>query len=359
LRWRSSSRSMPPSLRGAVALDAMGGDHAPEVTVRGGLTAAEELGIPVLLVGPARVLRRELGRFRRLPRNVELVDAPDVVAMDESPVVVLRKKRRSSLTVCAELVRDGQASAMVTAGNTGAAWVAAKARLGMIEGIERPALAALLPSSKGYTLVLDVGANVECRPDHLLQFALMGAIYAESVLGVASPKVGLISVGEEEGKGGRRGREQFQALTRAGVNFIGNVEGRDLFLGDVDVVVCDGFTGNVILKVAEGVGELLVGALREEARRSPVYGAGLLVAKGAFKNLKRRVDYSEYGGAPLLGVKGPCLVGHGRSNAKAITNAIKSVASYASSGAVQQIAERVERLARNDGDGRKEDEADA
>ncbi len=350
---------MPERVRGPVALDAVGGDHAPEETVRGALAAAQELGIDVILVGPSRLIRRELGRFRRLPERITLVDAPDVVTMEDPPVAVLRRKRRSSLTVCAELVRDGQAVAMVTAGNTGAAWVAAKARIGMIEGIERPALAALLPSSTGHTLVLDVGATVECRPDHLLQFALMGSIYAEAVLGVANPRVGLISVGEEEGKGGRRGREQYRALTSAGVNFTGNVEGRDIFLGDVDVVVCDGFTGNVILKVAEGVGELLVGALREEARRSPVYGAGFLMAKGAFKNLKRRVDYSEYGGAPLLGVRGPCLIGHGRSNAKAITNAIRFAAAYAASDAVTQIARRVEHLARGGLTGRGGSKHDA
>ncbi len=331
---------MAPSLPGAVALDAVGGDNAPEVTVQGALEVVERFGIPVLLVGPHRTVRRELGRFRKLPDGLELVDAPDVVTMDDPPVVVLRKKRRSSLTVCAELVGEGHAVAMVTAGNTGAAWVAAKARIGLIDGIERPALAAMLPSAKGHTLVLDVGATIECRPEHLLRFALMGSIYADAVLGVENPRVGLISVGEEEGKGGRRVREQHEALKEAGVNFIGNVEGRDIFLGDVDVVVCDGFTGNVILKVAEGVGELLVNVLKEETRRSPVYSAGLLAAKGAFRNLKRRVDYSEYGGAPLLGVRGPCLIGHGRSNAKAIVNAVRSAAAYAASDAVGQIARR-------------------
>ncbi len=335
---------MAPSLPGAVALDAVGGDNAPEVTVQGALEAVEQLDIPVLLVGPQRAIRRELGRFRKLPDKLEIVDAPDVVAMDDSPLVVLRKKRRSSLTVCAELVRDGQAVAMVTAGNTGAAWVAAKARMGLIEGIERPALAALLPSAQGHTLVLDVGATIESRPEHLLRFAIMGSIYAGSVLGVDTPRVGLISIGEEAGKGGRRVREQYEALKSAGINFIGNVEGRDIFLGDVNVVVCDGFTGNVILKVAEGVGELLVNVLREESRRSPVYSAGLLAAKGAFRNLKRRIDYSEYGGAPLLGVRGPCLIGHGRSNVKAIKNAVRSAAAYAASDTVGEIARKIREL---------------
>ena len=328
-----------------VALDGVGGDHAPEATVQGALQAVEELGIPVCLVGPVRVLRRELGRFRRLPSGLELVDAPDVVAMDDPPVAVLRRKRRSSLIVCAEMVRDGQAGAMVTAGNTGAAWVAAKARIGMIEGIERPALAAILPSTSGQTLVLDVGANVECRPQHLVQFAVMGSLYAELVLGVARPRVGLLSIGEEEGKGGRRVAEGYRSLAGAGIRFVGNVEGRDIFTGDVDVVVCDGFTGNVVLKVAEGVGEFIVGALREAARRSPLYGAGLLMAKGAFRDLKRRVDYAEYGGAPLLGVAGPVLIGHGRSSGRAIRNAVRSAAAYAAAGVVAAIGRETMRLA--------------
>ncbi|RMF79170.1 MAG: phosphate acyltransferase PlsX [Nitrospirae bacterium] len=337
-----------------IALDAVGGDHAPEATVQGALEAVEKLGLPVLLVGPSRTIRRELGRFRRLPDGLAIVDAPDVVTMEDPPVAVLRRKRRSSLTVCAELVRDGQASAMVTAGNTGAAWVAAKARLGMIEGVERPALAAILPSTSGHTLVLDVGANVECRPHHLVQFAVMGSRYAELALGVPRPRVGLLSIGEEEGKGGRRVAEGHRSLAEAGVNFVGNVEGRDIFTGDVDVVVCDGFTGNVVLKVAEGVGEFIVGALREAARRSPVYGAGLLMAKGAFRDLKRRVDYAEYGGAPLLGVAGPVLIGHGRSSARAIRNAIRAAHAYATAGVVAAIAEDARRLGSR---GRGDDDA--
>jgi glycerol-3-phosphate acyltransferase PlsX len=245
------------------------------------------------------------------------------------------------LTVCAELVREGRASAMVTAGNTGAAWVAAKSTLGMIEGVDRPALAALLPKADGRTLVLDVGANVEAKPHHLVQFAVMGSYYAESVMGVREPKVGLMSVGVEENKGGPRVREQYRVLSSAGIHFVGNVEGRNVFSGEVDVIVCDGFTGNVILKVAEGLGEMVIGMLREEARQSPMYGAGLLMAKGAFLNLKRKVDYTEYGGAPLLGVNGACLIGHGRSNAKALRNAIRFAHSYASSGVIRRIGDKI------------------
>ncbi len=330
--------------RSRIAVDAMGGDGAPRVVVEGALAAVEEFGHRVFLVGPTKRLRRELGRLRALPKGVDLVDAPDVVGMKDPPASVLRNKHDSSLSVSARLVRDGHAAAMVTAGNTGAAWVSAKSVLGMIEGVDRPALAVVLPKLEKKTLLLDVGANIECRPRHLAQYAVMGALYAEHVLGAVEPTVGLMSIGEEETKGGDRVREPFRALSSTGIRFVGAVEGRDVFAGDVDVIVTDGFTGNVILKVAEGLGEMVIGVLMEEARRSPVYGAGLLMAKGAFRNLKRKVDYSEYGGAPLLGVNGACLVGHGRSSARAIRNAVQFAASYAASGIIDRIGEKVQVL---------------
>jgi len=319
----------------------MGGHEAPQAGLQAALDAQSRYDIPVFLVGPLRRLRRELGRFRPLPQGIELVDAPVVVEMADPPISVLRQKRNSSLTVCAELVREGRATAMVTAGNTGAAWVAAKSTLGMIEGVDRPALAAILPTANGHTLVLDVGANVECKPHQLVQFAVMGSYYAELVMGVERPKVGLMSVGEEEGKGGPRIREQYRVLSSAGIHFVGNVEGSTVFTGTVDVIVCDGFTGNVILKAAEGLGEMVIGMLMEEVRQSPVYGAGLLMAKGAFRNVRRKVDYSEIGGAPLLGVNGACLIGHGRSSAKALRNAIRFASSYASSGVIRKIGEKI------------------
>jgi len=324
-----------------IALDAMGGHAAPQVGLEAALDAVSRFEIPVLVVGPIKRLKRELGRFRPLPQDLDLVDAPDVVEMEDPPISVLRQKRNSSLTVCAELVREGRAAAMVTAGNTGAAWVAAKSTLGMIEGVDRPALAAILPTTTGRTLVLDVGANVECKPHQLVQFAVMGSYYAESVMGVERPKVGLMSVGEEVGKGGPRVREQYRVLANTGIHFVGNVEGSTVFSGNVDVIVCDGFTGNVILKVAEGLGEMVIGMLMDEVRQSPVYGAGLLMAKGAFRNLKRKVDYSETGGAPLLGVNGACLIGHGRSSPKALRNAICFASSYASSGVIRRIGEKI------------------
>lgn len=322
---------------GPIAIDAMGGDGAPQAVISGAREAVEELGIDVILVGPVKRIRKEMGRLRSLPSGIELVDAPDVVAMDESPFSVLREKPDSSLSVCARLVGDGRAAAMVTAGNTGAAWVSAKSNLGMIEGVDRPALAVVLPRIDGRTLLLDVGANIVCRPEHLVQFAVMGSLYSRHVLGVKHPSVGLMSVGEESNKGGPRVREQYRRLASAGVRFKGAVEGRDVFSGDVDVIVTDGFTGNIILKVSEGLGEMVVSFLMEEARGSAVYGAGLLMAKGAFRNLKKKVDYSEHGGAPLLGIKGPCLVAHGRSSSRAIRNAARSAGDYASSGIIGRI----------------------
>jgi glycerol-3-phosphate acyltransferase PlsX len=331
----------------------MGGHAAPQAGLQAALDAVARFDIPVIVVGPIKRLKRELGRLRPLPQGLDLVDAPDVVEMDDPPVSVLRQKRNSSLTVCAELVRDGRAAAMVTAGNTGAAWVAAKSTLGMIEGVDRPALAAILPTTIGHTLVLDVGANVECKPHQLVQFAVMGSFYAELVMGVERPKVGLMSVGEEQGKGGPRVREQYRVLAQAGIHFVGNVEGSTVFTGNVDVIVCDGFTGNVILKAAEGLGEMVIGMLMDEVRQSPVYGAGLLMAKGAFRNLKRKVDYSETGGAPLLGVNGACLIGHGRSSPKALRNAIRFASSYASSGVIQRIGEKIIEVLKNPAEGGK------
>ena len=325
----------------AIALDAMGGDGSPQIRIQGALDAVSEFDQSVFLVGPIKRLRRELGRFRSIPSGLELVDAADVVGMQDPPMTVLRGKRNSSLSVCADLVRSGRTSAMVTAGNTGAAWVAAKSALGMIGGVDRPALAAILPKLDGHTQVLDVGANVAAKPQQLVQFAVMGPYYAAAVLGVEEPRVGLMSVGVDETKGGPRIRRQYRVLKGAGINFIGNVEGRDVFTGNVDVVVCDGFTGNVILKVAEGLGEMVVGMLKEEARQSPLYGAGLVLAKGAFRNVKRKVDYSEHGGAPLLGVNGACLIGHGRSTAKAIRNAIRFADSYGSSDVIQNIGDKI------------------
>lgn len=335
---------MPEKIEGAVALDAMGGDFAPAATVQGAIDAVRQHGLRVLLVGRESVLRRELALRGGAPKGIEIVDAPDVISMDDAPTAPVRGKRQSSLVVAAKLVRDGYAVAFVSAGNTGAAMVTAKLTLGTIEGIERPALAALLPGIHQQTLLVDAGANVDCKPQNLMQFGIMGHFYSESVMGVPRPRVGLLSIGEEEGKGDRVTVDAYKLLSGAGLNFIGNVEGRDVYTGTVDVVVCDGFVGNVVLKVSEGLGEMVFGLLKLEAKKSALSAAGFLLAKGAFTGFRRRVDYAEVGGAPLLGVRGACLVGHGRSNPRAIRNALRFAHSYGRHSVVRDIEAKVAEL---------------
>lgn len=318
----------------------MGGDHAPQATVRGAVEACLQHGLEVFLVGPQQLLKKELARYGT-PKGIHVVDAPEVVGMDDPPTAPVRGKRESSMAVALRLVRDGLAGAFVTAGNTGAAMVAAKLILGTLAGVERPALAAPVPNVQSHTLLLDAGANVDCKPRHLLDFAIMGHAYSQLVFGVANPRVGLLSNGEEQGKGDRVTVAAYELLAEAKVGFVGNVEGRDIFAGSVDVVACDGFVGNVVLKTAEGLGEMVVTLLRQEAKRMPLSAVGFLLAKGAFSAFKKRVDYAEYGGAPLLGVRGAVLIGHGRSNPKAIRNALRFAQRYGASGVVGAIEERI------------------
>ena len=320
--------------------------------MQGAVEAVRQFGLQVLLVGREAVLRRQLARLGGAPPGLEVVDAADVVAMDDPSTAPIRGKRNSSMAEAARLVRDGKACAFVTAGNSGAAMVAAKLIIGTIEGVERPALAAPVPGIERQTLVLDVGANVDCKPYHLEQFAVMGHFYSQAVFGVASPRIGLLSIGEEEGKGDRLTVEAYRLISDAGLNFVGNVEGRDIYAGTVDVVICDGFVGNVVLKVSEGLGEMIYGLLRSEGRRSATSAIGLLLAKGALAALRRKSDYAEYGGAPLLGVRGACLVGHGRSSPKAIKNAIRFAHSYATRGVVSHIERKIGELrARKESEG--------
>jgi len=312
-----------------IALDAMGGDHAPEEIVAGAVLAAREYPVEILLVGREEVVHKNLAAADSIPPNIEVVDAREVVEMDDTALAPLRKKKNSSIRVCANLVAEGRANAFVSAGNTGATWTSARAVIGMIEGVSRPALAAIVPSSNGHTLLLDVGANVETKPNHLREFAVMGHFYAQMLFGSTDPRIGLLSIGEEEGKGNELTKETYRVLKETGLNFIGNAEGRDVYNGNADVVVCDGFVGNVVLKASEALGEMVNKTLREELTRTFSRKIGALLARGAFDSLKKRMDYSEYGGAPLLGVKGGCIVCHGRSNAKAIKNAVRVAYDFA------------------------------
>jgi len=297
----------------------MGGDHAPRLVVDGALAAVRDFEFGVALVGPADLLGAELRRHAALDRSrVRIIDAPDVVAMDEAPAAALRRKPAASIKVAAETVASGGAAAMFSAGHTGATVMAAYTAFGMLPSVDRPALAATIPRPQCPAILLDVGATVECRPAHLVQFAVMGSVYARVAFGIAAPRVGLLSIGEEASKGNELTREAHRLLKTSPVSFIGNVEARDVYSGKADVIVCDGFTGNVALKISEGLVEVLADFLTDDFRR--------------------RVDYSEYGGAPLLGLAGVAIVGHGRSSAKAVRNGVALAHRFA----VEQFVARVE-----------------
>jgi glycerol-3-phosphate acyltransferase PlsX len=301
----------------------MGGDHAPAEPVAGAVQAARELGIAVTLVGPRDIVAAELARHQTKALPIDVVDAPDVIDMAEHPAQAVRRLPNSSMNVAVRLVKSGKADAFVSAGNTGAAMIASLFGLGRLPGVERPALSSIFPTAKGRCLILDIGANTDCRPEHLAQFAMMGERYSRLVLGVSRPRVGLLSNGEEETKGNKVVQDAHQLLKQAGLNFVGNVEGKDVPRGEADVVVCDGFVGNVMIKLAEGIGEFTFALMREEISKSPLAVVGALLLRPALRQIRRRVDYQEYGGAPLLGVRGVVIVAHGRSRARAIRNALR------------------------------------
>jgi glycerol-3-phosphate acyltransferase PlsX len=306
-----------------IAVDAMGGDHAPSANVDGAVAAARHLDVRIALVGAAARVRAALDvhdDWQSL--GIEIVDAPDVIGMDEAPAAALRRKPGASIRVAADCVARGRASAMVSAGHTGAAVMAAYGAFGTIAGVDRPALATTIPTRGRPAVLLDAGASVECRPQHLLQFGVMGSVYARVALGVSRPRIGLLSIGEEESKGNELTREAHRLLKGAPVNFIGNVEGREIYSGVADVIVCDGFTGNIVLKTSEGLVETVEALLGDELQGTFSSQMGYLLSRRAFRRFRKRVDYSEYGGAPLLGVAGLTIVCHGRSSAKAIRNAI-------------------------------------
>jgi glycerol-3-phosphate acyltransferase PlsX len=310
-----------------IALDAMGGDHAPRAEVEGAILAARELGVRILLVGIEEVVRQELDRHRHRGLPIEVVNATEVITMTDSPSQAFRRKKESSLHVAARLVRDGKADALVTAGNTGAAMTVARFVLGTLPSVDRPALAAAFPNMKDkVSVILDVGANVDSKAAQIEQFAVMGEIYYRAIWGVKRPRVALLSIGEEEMKGNEVTREVFNRLKHLPLNFMGNVEGRDVFRGNVDVIVCDGFIGNIALKISEGVVEHLGGMLKKAIKSSLASQLGYALSRRAFSEFRKRTDYSEYGGAPLLGVRGITVIGHGRSNPNAVKNAIRVAA---------------------------------
>jgi glycerol-3-phosphate acyltransferase PlsX len=332
-----------------IAVDAMGGDHAPGVVVDGAVQAARDLGLEITLVGQRAVVQAELDKYDTTGLRMTLQHASEVIAMDEhDPAMAIKTHKDSSMVVGMEMVKRQEADAFFSAGHSGGALAAALFRVGRIRGIRRPALSTVFPSQtpQGHCFLLDIGANAECKPEYLVQFAVMGSVYAERVLGVPTPRVAIVSNGEEEGKGNQLVQDTVPLLKASPINFVGNAEGKDIPWGVADVVVTDGFTGNVIIKLSEGVAKMLLEILKTEITSGSVTKVGGLLAKPAFDAVRRRLDYREYGGAPLLGVDGVIIVGHGRSDAWAVRNGIRTAAQTVENGVIDAIKQGLERYQR-------------
>jgi glycerol-3-phosphate acyltransferase PlsX len=324
-----------------IAVDAMGGDHAPDAIIKGAIEAAKLFNgnVDIALVGNGPLLREKLSHitYRYRPQSVTIVEAAEVIEMGESPVSALRKKRNSSLVVAMDLLKTGQAQAVVSAGNTGAVMASALLHVGRLEGVNRPAIASVLPNQKGITLAVDVGANTDCKPLNLLQFGIMGSLYYRHIFRCPNPRVGLLNIGEERTKGNDLTLEAYSLLSKSQLNFIGNVEGKDILSGAADVIVCDGFLGNVILKFAESIVGLVSSTIRDKVASNVRSKLGAFLLAPAFIKFKRKLDYEEYGGAPLLGIDGVCVICHGGSSSKAIKNAVTLAVRIVNSGVNNQI----------------------
>jgi glycerol-3-phosphate acyltransferase PlsX len=330
-----------------LAIDAMGGDHAPGSIIAGALVAARHLQIGLLLVGDRAAIQHELARHpASTGLDLQFIDTPERIEMGESAAAALRRKPQASIRLAAEAVRDGQAAAFFSAGHTGASVMAAHAAFRRLPGVDRPALATIVPTRRTPAVLLDSGATVECRPQHLVQFALMGSAYARVALGCESPRVGLLSVGEEESKGNELTRDAHQLLKAAPIRFVGNVEGRDVYAGVADVIVCDGFTGNVTLKISEGLVETVEHLLHDELSTTFGTRVGYLLSRQAFRRFRKRMDYTEYGGAPLIGLDGLSVVGHGHSSPKAVRNAVAMTARFVREGLLDKLAREVALVSR-------------
>jgi glycerol-3-phosphate acyltransferase PlsX len=324
-----------------IAVDAMGGDYAPREIVLGAIAACRELGAEIILVGHEAEINTILNEQNVSGLNLEVYPASEVIAMDEHPASAVKRKKDSSLVVANRLVKEGKAAAVISAGNTGAAMSSSLLYVGRINGIKRPAIASPMPTRTGVSVLIDAGANAECDPENLLQFAMMGSVYAEKVLGINKPKVGLLSIGEEETKGNKLVVDTHLLLKESHLNFIGNIEGRDVHRGNCDVIVCDGFVGDIVLKLSEGLASTLFSQIKEAITGNLLASMGGLMLKPAFADLKSRMDYTEYGGAPLLGLNGISMISHGRSNAKAVKNAIKATLKAINEDVVGKISAAV------------------
>lgn len=325
-----------------IVLDAMGGDFAPQVPVEGAVMAVKDYDdVHIILTGIEEQVKAELSKYTYPKDRISIVHTSEIIDMNEAPAVAIRQKKNSSIVVGANLVRNGEAEAFVSAGSTGACMAASVLRIGRTEGVSRPPIATVFPNIKNQTVVLDAGANVDIGPNELVQFAIMGKIFAEKVLKKPNPRVGLLSIGEEEHKGNKLIHETYPLLQKAPINFIGNIEGRDIFKGEVDVVVCDGFVGNIVLKTTEGIADVIFKIIKEEIMKSSIAKIGALFLKPALSGVKKRMDYTEYGGAPLLGINGISIISHGSSNAWAIRNAVRIARESLINKLTTEIAENI------------------
>ena len=307
-----------------IAVDAMGGDKAPDVIIKGAILSAREIDAQIILVGRQEVIEKILSLRRNIPKNISVVNAAEIIEMDDSPAVSVRRKKDSSINVAVKMVKEKRADAIVSAGNTGAVVCAGSLFLKILPGVDRPGITVLLPTLKDVVQMIDMGANIDAKPEHLLQYGIMGSIYSKHVLNKKKPSVGLLNIGEEETKGPEFVKETFKLLEQnKHINFVGNVEGRDIYVGDCDVIVCDGFLGNVVLKVSEGLADAFKEMLKRNLSSNIITKIGSLLSAPAFRALKKEIDYSEYGGAPLLGIDGVCIIAHGGSSANAVKNAIR------------------------------------
>ena len=325
-----------------IALDALGGDFGATPNVLGAIQAAKEFGYNIILVGDEALIKKELAAAGDYPQDkISIIHAPQAIDMAANPARECRNKKDAGILVCARLVKEGKADAMISAGNSGATMVAALFGIGRIDGVSRPAIASPLPTEKGPAVLMDAGANTDCDAVNLLQFALMGSIYSNIAYGVDSPVVGLLSIGEEEGKGNFLIKNTTKFIKRLGLNYFGNIEGRDVHTGMINVIVCDGFVGNIVLKHSEGLAKSIFNMIKNSLKGHPLATLGILLAKPIFKELKHKTDPEDYGGAPLLGVKGPVLICHGKSGQRAIYNSIKAAAKLVENKAVETIAEKI------------------
>ncbi|MBN1273667.1 MAG: phosphate acyltransferase PlsX [Candidatus Aminicenantes bacterium] len=319
-----------------IAVDAMGGDFGPKIPIAGAIQASREFNIEVILVGAENIIHKEFDRLNHDRANISIINTAEYIGMGEG-LISFRRKKRSSLRVCAQLVKEKQADAFISTGNSAAIVYISKKILGALNGVEKPALALLVPSGKGPTLLLDVGANANCRPRHLEQFAVMGHLFMQGVMGLKEPRIALMSIGEEKSKGNELTKEVFKMLKASPLNFVGNIEGKDIYSGKADVIVSDGFTGNIALKVSEGVVENFLSQARSEIMKNLFSKIGFFLMKRNLKNLYKRMDYSQYGGALLLGLNGICVVGHGRSNTQAVKNAIGTAKEFVANKVQEKI----------------------